>query len=654
MEDDGDAAATSSVSNAGVNNVDGNVKDDGNDNSVDSDKSHPHIMENSRKKRSSMHNQASRAATLPEQSHNHRPSEILLSEDKNRKIPDIELSGFGDDDDSAESSQTRPGAEFVPGILWRSITINNSNALRVSSASFEAHAADAAGALEAELAPDLNALVTEELRRRNLSQHLQEQVLLVNAEVVAPPILTKANLQFPKFSRAAEKRFQAEHALLIKGIVPLAVPFGNATVMIYCFWDMVQPDANLATTVGLRIAMVSLITGIAIASRFRFFLTWAQPIIVLSLTAATTLQITLSYILKDGFIVAISGIGVYIMATCTLGMLQFRYALAYNVAILVITNLMIVYDEDYLDIPDVGGGARTSTNSTCGPTTNSTGGIRGCVRNNSAYGLTYVLINSNFYLSTFASIGVVFSYLVELYLRHKFRDTGTIFQWTKTAAPRRSEISDVELGIDAATPRRSEISDDDNGVGTSMFPQNDNFQSMEQSTLSQLNMQPKNCPTAYQQFAHQHAQLLARQLQADRERQQEAAGFYRQLREAMHQPLTHQQAQQLQAARERQREAESFYRLELGRLHGAKKIIRQRLVAQMIQQQGGARQEMEQGRREQHAVNPLEALVATDPRLPNPQPTPTALPTCARLPESETITEPLSGADRKMPANDAK
>ena len=302
MEDDGDAAATSSVSNAGVNNVDGNVKDDGNDNSVDSDKSHPHIMENSRKKRSSMHNQASRAATLPEQSHNHRPSEILLSEDKNRKIPDIELSGFGDDDDSAESSQTRPGAEFVPGILWRSITINNSNALRVSSASFEAHAADAAGALEAELAPDLNALVTEELRRRNLSQHLQEQVLLVNAEVVAPPILTKANLQFPKFSRAAEKRFQAEHALLIKGIVPLAVPFGNATVMIYCFWDMVQPDANLATTVGLRIAMVSLITGIAIASRFRFFLTWAQPIIVLSLTAATTLQITLSYILKDGFI----------------------------------------------------------------------------------------------------------------------------------------------------------------------------------------------------------------------------------------------------------------------------------------------------------------------------------------------------------------
>ena len=625
MEDNGDAAGSSSATNAGINNnVDGNIGDDCHGDNVGIVESHPQVMENSG---SFISNQASGAATLPESSHNHRPSEILLSRYKNRKIPDIELSGYGDDNDSVESSQTRPGAEFVPGILSRSITINDSNAFGESSSAFDAEVAVVAAALEAELAPDVNALVTEELRRRNLS-------LLVNAEAAAPPILTKANLQFPKFSKSAEKRFQAEHALLIKGIVPFAVPFGNATVLIYCFWDMVQPEANLAMTVGLRIAMVSLITGIAIASRFRFFLSWAQPIIVLALTAATTLQITLSYILKDGFIVAIAGIGVYIMATCTLGMLQFRYALAYNAVIMVITNIMIVYDDDYLDIPDDGGGAGTSTNSSSGSTTNSTGGVSGSIQNNNGYDLTYVLINSNFYLSTFASIGVVFCYLVELYLRHKFLDTGTIFQWTKTAAARRSEMIDVEIGLTA-----------------SMFPQNENFQSTEQTTQSQP---PMNHPSTYQQFAQQHAQLLALQLQADRERQQEAAGFYRQLRESMHQPPTRQQAQQLQAAHERQQQVARFYQLEMCRLHEKKEIIRRRLVSQMMQQQGGNRQEMEQGRREQHAVNPLEALLTTDPRRPNPQPTPSALPTCARLPDSGTIAEPLSGADRKMPANNAK
>ena len=49
------------------------------------------------------------------------------------------------------------------------------------------------------------------------------------------------------------------------------------------------------------------------------------------------------------------------------------------------------------------------------------------------FSLTYVLLNMNFHLLMFCNFGLFLCYIIELHLRQRYRDTGTIFRWKKSS-----------------------------------------------------------------------------------------------------------------------------------------------------------------------------------------------------------------------------
>ena len=114
------------------------------------------------------------------------------------------------------------------------------------------------------------------------------------------------------------------------------------------------------------------------------------------------------YIHKDAFLTSNAFVGTCIMASSTLGMLRFHYCILYCGICLVCINVAMILQHFYHhnqndDQNDLDG---------------------------NCYDLKYTLLNTNFFLILFVYFSFFFCYVMELHLRQRYRDTGTIFRWT--------------------------------------------------------------------------------------------------------------------------------------------------------------------------------------------------------------------------------
>ena len=247
--------------------------------------------------------------------------------------------------------------------------------------------------LQAELAPNIDTIVAEALRKQ-----VEDTA---HADIVAPPIMTKANWLLPSFSKSEESRFQAEHAALLQRILPSMGPFGGSIYLLYYAWDLVQPIGDDSTinikiaSLGIRIAgamWMMLLVSFAKVYPSTFSL-YSQNILLFVFIVGTFGKAFILYLYPDGFVVGIAMVGTCILASCSIGLLQFRFAILYTFACLVISNALMILATDQ--------------------------------------DLLYVSMSCNSFLVLFCIMGLFASYGLELNLRHRFRETGTIFQWAK-------------------------------------------------------------------------------------------------------------------------------------------------------------------------------------------------------------------------------
>lgn len=206
-------------------------------------------------------------------------------------------------------------------------------------------------------------------------------------------------LRLPKFSREIENRFQSEHAQLTRGVVRVSLPVGIVTYLAFFFWDLGQPDADIVASFMVRFGFALVCATGLLFTFAKSFLRWAQQLMFSLVTAAATGVAVILYVFNDGFVVGVAGVCLVIMFGCSLGMLRFRYASAFSLATIALCNVLILFDE-------------------------------------SSYERSFVVMNTNFFLVSFSLFSLVFSYLLELHLRQRFRDTGTMVRWTEPVSAR--------------------------------------------------------------------------------------------------------------------------------------------------------------------------------------------------------------------------
>ncbi|CAB9507598.1 expressed unknown protein [Seminavis robusta] len=233
----------------------------------------------------------------------------------------------------------------------------------------------------------------EEQRLRRAEEHGRQSVLLnaVNAEVVAPQLFTKQNLQMPKFPPENEARFQAEHNHLLLSALRLLRPLAMVMNLSFFLWDVLQPEAPLLACFLVICISLVIFYGITVVAE-RDPLGPVQPAMCLAMLVIS-IQLSLTmYFVPNGFVVAAGGWGaILIPGSCAL---RFWFALAFCGGTVVIGNAMAL-----------------------------------AAANNTSYELYYVLIHLNMFMGTYCVFGIFFSYAVELHLRHRFLDTGTVFSW---------------------------------------------------------------------------------------------------------------------------------------------------------------------------------------------------------------------------------
>lgn len=209
--------------------------------------------------------------------------------------------------------------------------------------------------------------------------------------------MSAASWKLPKFPREIEERFRIEHAQLTRRVVRVSLPVAMVTYLAFFFWDLVQPNANVDASFMIRFAAVLMGAAGLLFSFSRAFLHWAQEVVFGMVTTAAAGVAVILYMFNDGFIVGVAGVCLVIMFGCSLGTLRFWYATAFAVSTIAICNVLIVFGH-------------------------------------SSYERSYVLINSNFFLVGFSLFSIVFSYVLELEMRQRFRDTGTMVRWTQPSA----------------------------------------------------------------------------------------------------------------------------------------------------------------------------------------------------------------------------
>lgn len=200
------------------------------------------------------------------------------------------------------------------------------------------------------------------------------------------------SLTLPRFPKGIEARFQAEHARLTQSVVRVSLPMGIVTYLAFFFWDLGQPDANIVVSFVVRFGVALICASVLLFTFTKSFLRWAQEVMLTIVIAAATGVAMILYVFDDGFVIGVAGICLVIMFGCTLGMLRFRYATAFSLATITVSNALILLGEG-------------------------------------TYARSFVLLNTNFFLVFFSLFSVVFSYLLEYHLRQRFRDTGTMARW---------------------------------------------------------------------------------------------------------------------------------------------------------------------------------------------------------------------------------
>ena len=275
-----------------------------------------------------------------------------------------------------------------------------------------AAAAPAVEICQAELAPDVNGLIESAIRNRNKN--------IVIADIVAttpePPelkFMTKENLMLPPFtSKSDELRYQVEHAILFRFLAPYVCYFSMFAIVLSYVWDVIQPDRSgtlLLHGVLLRIPSAIAVTAMwicAVQPNLKsFFLSYSQWIVVSMFTITSASNTLILYIHDDGYIVGSAFVGTCMMSSSTLGMLRMKHCLIYCGLCLIMCNIVMIFQYYKQEKEDEG----------------------------NYYSLAYTLLNTNFFLLLFCYFSIFFCYVMELHLRQRYRDSGTIFRWMSTS-----------------------------------------------------------------------------------------------------------------------------------------------------------------------------------------------------------------------------
>ena len=229
---------------------------------------------------------------------------------------------------------------------------------------------------------------------RDAEEHGRQLVLqqLVDAQVVAPQLFTEKNLKLPCFLPDSEMRFQKEHNALLLNVLRYLRPLAMGLYVVFYVWDVMQPGADIKACIIVRIGVCLIYYCLSLVAD-RKPKGELQPIMCMAYVLATTGISTILFIFKDGFVLGGAGIGLVIFVACTMGMLQFRYAVLFCATTLTISNTLAILSKKQ------------------------------------SFTLAYVMVSLNMFVGTFCVLGTFSSYVVELHLRQRFRATGTIFRW---------------------------------------------------------------------------------------------------------------------------------------------------------------------------------------------------------------------------------
>jgi len=238
--------------------------------------------------------------------------------------------------------------------------------------------------VQAELAPSVDQLVQDAL-----------QASLPQAATVAPTVWKGKSIA--RFADAAtETRFQREHSDLLQipgALFLLSIQPAN---IFWYFWDNLQPGVSWTDTLYIRLflaAFLFLYSGLLV--HVPSMKPWYQPLNVVFYSVCLAIICTTFLSATDGFVLMLPGLCMAVISMYSCCIMLFRPALVFTLVVSGTVNVFI-----YLH--------------------NNTSGN---------YSKEYVFINANMMILSSCSVGLMPVYFAELYLRHRFRRTGTISYW---------------------------------------------------------------------------------------------------------------------------------------------------------------------------------------------------------------------------------
>mmetsp|Transcript_13110 Transcript_13110/g.28448 ORF Transcript_13110/g.28448 Transcript_13110/m.28448 type:complete len:604 (-) Transcript_13110:149-1960(-) len=320
------------------------------------------------------------------------------------------------------SNDVHHGAVRIPGIGGARIVDDR------TSYPYRPRRSSADGILvEAELAPDVDLVVAE------------------STEYVGVPVFSGSDLLLPKFSEESERKFEKEHVVFVQAATRIILPIVAALYLAFLGWDAVQPGFDIGTSSMVRFPVGFLGIFISRVTSTDVFVSWNQIIVCSYYTLGAFSVVYILSTLEDGFLVGSAGICTCNLCACTLALMRLRYAFVYCCLVLMFTDLFIVFDKQN--------------------------------------DIVYTLVTTNYFIVVFSILGLIFLYVVELNLRVRFRDTGTIFSWTNQYAAMQenrhpSSISESRPNMDlnggsaatgaaATTPRGDDVTRGGGGTASS-------------------------------------------------------------------------------------------------------------------------------------------------------------------------------------------
>ena len=218
----------------------------------------------------------------------------------------------------------------------------------------------------------------------------------VDAEVVVPQLFTKQHFQMPTFTPENEKRFRVEHNHLLMSALVIFRPLAMSLNMTFFLWDAIQPDAPLLSCFLVITSSLLVFYGITkIAEKNP--MGKVQPVMCLANLIISSQIATKLFLIPDGFVVGAGSFGLILVPGCC--SLRFWYALVFCTGTACIGNALAI--------------ASHFVNSAT-----------------ASHELYYVLIQLNMFVGTYCLFALFLSYMAELHLRQRFRDSGTIFSWS--------------------------------------------------------------------------------------------------------------------------------------------------------------------------------------------------------------------------------